>query len=121
MRSAIKAGLAVMALMSAAYFFVLPARTYLAQKTAIAIEEKTIEVLKTENAKFDQERLSLNNNATIEQIARQDYGLVEPGQQAFMVLPSSAPVTTAPPAPATHHHWYSGLEFWDDLRLSNCP
>lgn len=115
MRSAIKAGLAVLALLSAAYFFVLPARTYLDQKTAIALEQKTIQVLKMENAKLGQQRSSLNNNATIEQIARQDYGLVEPGQQAFMVLPSSAPAATAKPQPAAHHHWYSNLEFWNGL------
>jgi cell division protein FtsL len=115
MRAAVKAGLAVLVLLSAAYFFVLPARTYLAQKTAIALERKTIEVLKTENAKLGAERSALNNNATVAQIAKQDYGLVAPGQQAFMVLPSSTPVASAAAPAAPAHHWYTRLEFWDDL------
>lgn len=115
MRSAIKAGLAVMVLLGAAYIFVVPARTYLAQKSAIASELHSIAVLKAENSKLNSERASLNNNATIAEIARQDYNLVKPGQQAFIVLPSSAP--PAAPATVAHsvHHWYSGLELWHDL------
>lgn len=115
MRSLFRAGVAALVLVSAAYFFVLPARTYLAQKRAIALEENTIQVLRTENSKLSAERAALNTKATIEQIGRQDYGLVKPGQQAFMVLPSATPSASAQAAPTHTHHWYSELEIWDDL------
>lgn len=112
MRSAVKAGLAVVVLLAAAYFFVYPARTYLGQKSAIASEQQTIAVLKAENGKLSALSKDLNSNSTIEQIARQDYGLVKPGQQAFMVLPAAQARHVLVPALRPRHHWYSSLELW---------
>jgi cell division protein FtsB len=113
MRAVVKAGLAVIIFLGAAYFFVFPARTYLAQKSSIALEQRTISVLRTENSKLAHERRDLNRDATVQQIAREDYGLVKPGQQAFMVLPSPALGAPAPTkAPQATHHWYTDLEVW---------
>ena len=112
MRSAVKAGLALAVLLVVAYLFAVPAHTYLDQKSAVALERKTISVLHHENANLSAEARDLNNDATIEQIARQDYGLVKPGQQAFMVVPSKAPAAARPDRPRPVHHWYSELEFW---------
>ena len=115
MRLTVKFGLAVLVLCGAMYLFVFPAHTYLAQKQDIVGQEQTIAVLKAENTKLAAESAALQNDATIEQIARAEYGLVMPGQQAFMVLPSPAP----PPAPAAPRPakapWYAPLEFWHHL------
>lgn len=117
MRFAVKMSLAALLLIGAAYLFVFPARTYLSQKDQIALQERTIAVLRAQDSKLSGEKAALQQDSTIEQIARQDYGLVKPGQQAFMVLPAAArdvrPVRPAPPrAPAP---WYAPLEFWDHL------
>ena len=40
----------------------------------------------------------LQNTAYVEQIARQEYGLVMPGEQAYAILPP----------PADHHHGLAG-------------
>ena len=115
MRLGVKIALVLLVLGGAMYLFVFPARTYLAQKQGIAAEERTVAVLKAEDAKLTSESAALQDNSTIEQIARQEYGLVEQGQQAFMVLPApSHPQAVAPP-PAKHGAWYSSLEFWHDL------
>ena len=115
MRLAVKIALVLLVLGGAMYLFVFPARTYLAQKQGIAAEERTVAVLRAEDAKLTSESSALQDNATIEQIARQEYGLVEPGQQAFMVLPAPSHPQPAAPPPAKRGAWYSSLEFWHDL------
>jgi cell division protein FtsL len=116
MRLAVKVGLAVLVLVGAMYLFAYPTRTYLAQRSQIALQERTISVLQAENARLASERSALQSDATIVEIARAEYGLVLPGQQAFMVLPSQA---KAPPPPAPrapeHRPWYASLEFWHQL------
>ena len=115
MRLTLKVALAILVLAGAMYLFAYPTRTYLDQRRAIALQEKTISLLKAENAKLSAQRTALQSDATIEEIARQEYGLVFPGQQAFMVLPSPAkPVTPAAP-PHKSSPWYSSLEFWHRL------
>jgi cell division protein FtsB len=115
MRLAVKVGLAVLFLSGAMYLFVFPARTYLDQKQQMAAQEQTITVLRGENAKLASESSALRNDSTIEQIARAEYGLVMPGQQAFMVLPSPARRAAPPVRAVPKAHWYSALEFWHSL------
>jgi cell division protein FtsB len=108
-----KITMAVMVLVGAMYLFAYPARTYLAQKQAIAVQERTIAVLKGEDSKLAGESSALQSSSTIARLAREKYGLVKPGQQAFMVLPS--PGVSASPAVrkrANRSLWYASLEFW---------
>lgn len=115
MRLTVKVALGLLLLVGAMYLFAYPARTYLQQRQAMALQERTISVLKDENAKLTSEKAALQSDGTIEQIARQEYGLVMPGQQAFMVLPSPAPAAHRAPALAKHSPWYASLEFWHQL------
>jgi cell division protein FtsB len=115
MRLAIKIAMGVLVLLGAMYLFAFPARTYLAQKRDIAVQARTISVLKVENTKLAAERTDLQNDTYIEQLARREFGLVMPGQQAFMVLPTAtAPArhVVAKPKPSP---WYSHLEFWHHI------
>jgi cell division protein FtsB len=111
-----KITMAVMVLVGAMYLFAYPARTYLAQKQAIAVQERTIAVLKAEDSKLAGESSALQSPATIARIAREQYGLVKHGQQAFMVLPSPAkPASSAANKRSNRTSWYAPLEFWHHL------
>ncbi len=110
-----KITMAVLVLVGAMYLFAYPARTYLAQKQAIAVQERTIAVLKAEDSKLAGESSALQSPATIARIARQEYGLVKPGQQAFMVLPSPAPASVPLRKHTSRSSWYASLEFWHHL------
>ncbi|HMK98130.1 MAG TPA: septum formation initiator family protein [Acidimicrobiales bacterium] len=112
MRLTLRLGLVLAVFIGAAYVFAFPARTYIEQRHEIAVQEQTVSVLRAENAKLAAESSALQNTSTIEQIARQEYGLVMPGQQAFMVLPSTAPPATKVPKVAKARPWYAPLEFW---------
>jgi cell division protein FtsB len=116
MRWAVKIALAVLVIGGAMYLFIFPARTYLAQKQDIAVQEHTIAALQAEDSKLASESHALQGAPTIEKIARQEYGLVKPGQQAFMVVPArTKPAPAPPPPPVKHAAWYSSLEFWHYL------
>ena len=59
---------------------------------------KRLHVLKTENKSLDQRVARLQDDAEIERLAREQYGLVKPGEEAYAILPSPSPAP--PPTPA---------------------
>jgi cell division protein FtsB len=98
------------------FLFVLPGRTYLDQQRSLAAADTRLRVLSNENGKLQQQIQHLQTDAEIERIARQQYGLVKPGEQAYAILPA-AETTPAPPPPASAHRgtWYRlwhAVQFW---------
>ncbi len=79
--------------------FVLPGRQLLAQTHQLSTTRQRLDILNQEDSKLAGQAASLQSNATVEQLARQKYGLVMPGEKAEIVLPS--PTTTAPGARST--------------------
>lgn len=76
---------------------VFPTRTYLAQKDDLEAAEARLQVLTRENAELAARAERLNSDAEIERLAREQYSLVKPGEEAYAILP--APTTTVPPQP----------------------
>jgi cell division protein FtsB len=82
--------------------FVFPTRTFLAQRTSIANARQQLQVLDQQNAELGDRAAKLGSDAEIERIAREQYNLVRPGEEAYAVLPppgaTEAPTaTTVPP------------------------
>jgi hypothetical protein len=71
--------------------------------------------LSAENAKLDQRRQQLQTDAEIERLAREQYGLVKPGEEAFAILPPK-PALTPTPAPAKNKKKASGRPWWEIWR-----
>jgi cell division protein FtsB len=71
---------------------VYPIRTYLSQRSSLQQAHRQLGVLQTQNGDLAQQANDLNSDAKIEQLAREQYNLVRPGEKAFAILP-------APPAP----------------------
>jgi len=89
-RPALKLALGLLALVGALYLFVYPARTYLQQRREIASLQKTISVLSSATGKLHTKYVHLEQPWYIKQVARSEYGLVEPGQVAYSVLPPAS-------------------------------
>jgi cell division protein FtsB len=66
---------------------VFPTRTYLAQRTSIARAEKQLDVLGEQNEALERRANDLQSDAEIERLAREQYNLVKPGEEAYAVLP----------------------------------
>ena len=72
---------------------VFPTRTWLGQRQDLEATERQVKVLAVQNTELQARVQRLNTDAEIERLARRDYGLVLPGEEAYAILP-------APPAPA---------------------
>ena len=115
-RRLVRVLLASVVLVAALFLFVLPGRTYLAQRRSLDAAAVRTRVLSAENAKLDQQVQQLQTDAEIERLAREQYGLVKPGESAYAILPpKQAPAPPRRPGPtpkpkSTHRHaWW---EIW---------
>lgn len=79
------------------FAFVYPTRTFLDQRRAGDRARAQVELLQRENAKLAAVAEKLDTDAEIVRIARKFYGLVKPGEQPFVILPT--PTTALAPAP----------------------
>lgn len=78
-----------------AALFVLPVRAWLGQRRALAEAEEQLDVIWKENKRLEGVYDELQTDDVIEQQAREQFGLIRPGEQALSVLP--APAATALP------------------------
>jgi cell division protein FtsB len=114
MRRTVRALLVAVTVGGIVFLFILPGRIWLAQGRASATADRQDTALSRENAALAERVAQLQSSAYIEQLARNQYGLVLPGEQAYAILPPVTAPTTVPPPPKPHHDrsiWRS-LEFW---------
>ena len=85
--------------------FVFPTTTWLAQRHDRAVAVQRVKVLDAANRRLEARVRELHNDAEIERLARQQYDLVRPGEEAYAILPAPAPATPAASRhPAAGHH-----------------
>jgi cell division protein FtsB len=92
---------------------VAPMRTYLSQRDSRHTAEQRYGLLASANKQLDTRVNQLQTDAEIQRLARDQYELVQPGEQAFAVMP--APVAAAPAAPAKKHNKGLWSRAWDDI------
>lgn len=96
--------------------FVFPTRTYLEQHHQIELTAAQLRATDQANATMAAEAQKLQTDAEIERLAREQYHLVRPGEEAFGILPAAAPSTPTSLATAAAAHSSSGAGgWWHDL------
>ncbi|HVF74124.1 MAG TPA: septum formation initiator family protein [Acidimicrobiales bacterium] len=98
------------------FLAVFPTRTYLGQRRDLAATQQRLEVLNAENARLAARVERLNTDQEIERLAREQYSLVKPGEEAYAILPSpqaAAAVQAAPEEEADDPGFWSRV--WDDV------
>ncbi len=90
------------------FLAVFPTRTYLSQREAIRVAHERLAVLTEQSEALEERARLLQTDEEIERIAREQYNLVMPGEEAYALLPAPAPLP--PVAPVTD----SGAEDPDD-------
>jgi len=65
-----------------------PARAYLEQKDEITDAQAELSELTGANAKAGEQLSRLNTDSEIEKVAREQYGLVKPGEEVYHVMPA---------------------------------
>ncbi|CAN5856726.1 hypothetical protein BH24ACT3_BH24ACT3_09220 [soil metagenome] len=70
---------------------VYPTRTYLAQRASASAATEQLGVLERQNDELAQRITALRTDAEVERLAREQFNLVDPGEEAFVVLPPPGP------------------------------
>jgi cell division protein FtsB len=70
---------------------VFPVRQYLRQRHDIEAAQHQLDVIQQENERLAGRVQLLNTDAEIERVAREQYHLIKPGEQAYGVLAPSGP------------------------------
>lgn len=96
-RTRLLVGLAMSVLLVAVLLLgVFPTRTFLAQRASTQQAEERLDALDERNAGLEQRIEQLNTPAEIERIAREQYGMVRPGEESFAILPPPPPPADLP-------------------------
>jgi cell division protein FtsB len=85
-------GLAFVAVLFA---FVYPTQTYLPQRKELNAAERRLQVLEQNTKSLQRDSDRLQSDPEVERRAREDYGLVRPGETPYVLVPSP-PTTTLP-------------------------
>lgn len=120
MKRAAWVAVAIVTLAGAFFIGISPARTYVSQRRHINAAEQRLTVLQEQNAKLSQQVGRLHTDAEIERLAREQYNLVKPGEEAYALLPSAddpVPLAASRPAVAAKDKgfWsdvWDGITFW---------
>jgi cell division protein FtsB len=78
--------------------FVYPTRTFMGQRDELRIANRRLEVLRDETKRLNQASRALQNDSEVARIAREQYGLVLPGETPYVPveITPAAPTTTPP-------------------------
>lgn len=103
---------------------VVPVRQYLEQQRRLDAARQRIDLLDEENRRLAARAGELRTDEEIERLAREQYSLVRPGEEAFALLPGSdekrpaqaplKPTTPVkPPEPSWLEKALDTIAFWD--------
>lgn len=73
-----------------------PTSTFLDQRASTAEAQERLAVLRAQNEAFEARIERLESDAEIERLAREQYNLVYPGEEAYAVLPAPLPPLDLP-------------------------
>ena len=77
-------------------FAVFPTSTYLDQRADTGEAEERLAVLRAQNEAYQERIERLETAEEIERLAREQYNLVFPGEEAYAVLPAPLPKLDLP-------------------------
>jgi cell division protein FtsB len=89
--------LGALAIVAILFVFVFPTRSYLSQRHQVQQEQHKVDVLREQNDKLQREAIRLQSPAVQEQMAREDFHRVHPGEQVYDIVPG----VTTPAATST--------------------
>ena len=67
------------------FIYVYPIRAYYAETSKLKTEQHKLQILKEANVKMKKERTNLSKDSEIEKLAREQYHLIKPGEDAYIV------------------------------------
>lgn len=78
------------------FAFVYPTRTFVQQRKEVSSAERRLEVLEESTRALQRDNRQLQSDAEVERRAREDYGMVRPGETPYVLVPAPPPTTWVP-------------------------
>ena len=75
---------------------VFPTRSWLDQRRDVSAAEQRLAVLREQNEELQSRLEQLSTPEEVERLAREQYNLVRPGEEAYSVLPAPLPALELP-------------------------
>jgi cell division protein FtsB len=91
-----------------------PVRQAYYQRQSIQEEEARLKALEERNAQLERRLLRLQDPAYMEKLAREQLGVVRPGETSYVVVPRPEPVNP-PPKPVKKNWWRQALDWLSEL------
>jgi cell division protein FtsB len=79
------------------FVFVFPTQTFLTQRREVNSVRNRLAVLDEQNRELEARAAALLTDAEVERLAREQFGLVRPGEQGVVVVPPDEQVPETPP------------------------
>jgi cell division protein FtsB len=95
---AVVASAMTIAVVSVLFLGVFPTRSILAQRADIDAAREELGAIESGNLELQDRIDDLRTDAEVERIAREQYNLVFPGEEAYLLLPPPAPPVPVPDA-----------------------
>ncbi|MEN8114876.1 MAG: septum formation initiator family protein [Actinomycetota bacterium] len=100
---------------------ILPFRQLIGQQNQIARAEEQLAALQRENTALSEDIYRLSTDAEVERIAREQYGLVRPGEVAYVIVVPDAPLVAdgvvEPVVPTDERPWWQRI--WEFIAGSD--
>ena len=91
---------------------VFPFRQIIAQQRAVDLAEAQLDALVSENRKLEQEIAALQSSQEVERLAREHFGLVMPGDVAYVAI---VPEGSIAEAPAPEPELERSVPWWQNI------
>jgi cell division protein FtsB len=82
-----RASILLFAVFLAGVFGLAPTRAYLHQRAELSALQRQADLLQEQNTQLERRIADLNDPATLERLARECLGMVNPGEIAFVPIP----------------------------------
>ncbi|MEP6625678.1 MAG: septum formation initiator family protein [Acidimicrobiia bacterium] len=96
---ALRASVALVVVIGLLFVVVFPVSAWLDQRASLSQAEQRLATLRRERQRLDRTAHRLRSDAEVERLAREKYGMVHPGEQAYVAVPGSPTTTTTTTLP----------------------
>ncbi len=95
----LRASVALVIVVGLLFVVVFPVRALLDQRSALDRSNQRLTELRKERQRLERDAAELKTDAEVERVAREDLGMVRPGEQAYAPVPGGSTTTTSSTLP----------------------
>lgn len=97
---ALRASVTALVVVGLLFVVVFPVSAWLDQRSALDQSERRLQTLQRERKRLDRQAARMTTPSEVEKVARDRFGMVRPGEQAYAAVPGPSATTTTSTLPS---------------------